>query len=103
MCLLYRLSLGAPIWPIEVGGPRVLPVWAHSSYATEYYPFTTLISGCDELFKWKILDKASRTQQELLAELTATQWQHAVFVADFDARDREANSIVFDYFVHARP
>jgi hypothetical protein len=59
----------------------------------QYYPFTTLI----------ILDKASRTQQELLAELTATQWQHAVFVADFDARDREANSIVFDYFVHARP
>jgi hypothetical protein len=33
--LLYRLSLGAPIWPIGVGGPRVLPVWAHSSYATE--------------------------------------------------------------------
>jgi hypothetical protein len=32
--LLYRLSLGAPIWPIGVGGPRVLPVWAHSSYAT---------------------------------------------------------------------
>jgi hypothetical protein len=31
---LYRLNLGAPIWPIEVGGPRVLPVWAHSSYAT---------------------------------------------------------------------
>jgi hypothetical protein len=25
---------GAPIWPIEVGGPRVLPVWAHSSYVT---------------------------------------------------------------------
>jgi hypothetical protein len=24
--LLYRLSLGAPIWPIGVGGPRVLPV-----------------------------------------------------------------------------
>jgi hypothetical protein len=35
MFLLYRLRLGAPIWPIEVGGPRVLPVWAHSSYATE--------------------------------------------------------------------
>jgi hypothetical protein len=34
MFLLYRLNLGAPIWPIEVGGPRVLPVWAHSSYAT---------------------------------------------------------------------
>jgi hypothetical protein len=34
MFLLYRLRLGAPIWPIEVGGPRVLPVWAHSSYAT---------------------------------------------------------------------
>jgi hypothetical protein len=46
----------------------------------QYYPFTTLISGCDELFKRKILDKASRTQQELLAELTATQWQQAVFV-----------------------
>jgi hypothetical protein len=27
----YSLSLGAPI---EVGGPRVLPVRAHSSYAT---------------------------------------------------------------------
>ena len=26
MFLLYRLNLGAPIWPIEVGGPRVLPV-----------------------------------------------------------------------------
>jgi hypothetical protein len=25
---------GAPIWPIGVVGPRVLPVWAHSSYAT---------------------------------------------------------------------
>jgi hypothetical protein len=35
MFLLYRLRLGAPIWPIEVGGPRVLPVWAHSSYATD--------------------------------------------------------------------
>jgi hypothetical protein len=35
MFLLYRLSLGAPIWPIEVGGPQVLPVWAHSSYATD--------------------------------------------------------------------
>jgi hypothetical protein len=34
MFLLYRLNLGAPIWPIEAGGPRVLPVWAHSSYAT---------------------------------------------------------------------
>jgi hypothetical protein len=34
MFLLYRLSPGAPIWPIGVGGPRVLPVWAHSSYAT---------------------------------------------------------------------
>jgi hypothetical protein len=34
MFLLYRLHLGAPIWPIEVGGPQVLPVWAHSSYAT---------------------------------------------------------------------
>ena len=30
----YSLSLGAPIWPIGVGGPRVLPVQAHSSYAT---------------------------------------------------------------------
>jgi hypothetical protein len=29
MFLLYRLSLGAPIWPIGVGDPRVLPVWAH--------------------------------------------------------------------------
>jgi hypothetical protein len=36
MFLLYRLRLGAPIWPIEVGGPRVLPVWAHSSYATVF-------------------------------------------------------------------
>jgi hypothetical protein len=35
MFLLYHLNLGAPIWPIEVGGPRVLPVWAHSSYATD--------------------------------------------------------------------
>jgi hypothetical protein len=35
MFLLYRLNLGAPIWPIEVGGLRVLPVWAHSSYATD--------------------------------------------------------------------
>ena len=35
MFLLYRLNLGAPIWPIEVGGPRVLPVWAHNSYATD--------------------------------------------------------------------
>jgi hypothetical protein len=35
MFLLYRLSLVAPIWPIEVGGPRVLTVWAHSSYATD--------------------------------------------------------------------
>jgi hypothetical protein len=34
MFLLYRLNLGAPIWPIEVGGPRFLPVWAYSSYAT---------------------------------------------------------------------
>ena len=33
MFLLYRLNLGAPI---EVGGPRVLPVWARSSYATDY-------------------------------------------------------------------
>jgi hypothetical protein len=36
MFLLYRLSLGAPIWPVGVGGPRVLPVWAHSSYATDW-------------------------------------------------------------------
>jgi hypothetical protein len=36
MYLLYRLNLGPPIWPIEVGGPRVLTVWAHSSYATVY-------------------------------------------------------------------
>jgi hypothetical protein len=35
MFLLYSLSLGAPIWPILVGGPRVHPVRAHSSYATE--------------------------------------------------------------------
>jgi hypothetical protein len=35
MFLLYRLNLRAPIWPIEFGGPRVLPVWAHSSYATD--------------------------------------------------------------------
>jgi hypothetical protein len=35
MFLLYRLNPGAPIWPIEVGGPRVLPIWAHSSYATD--------------------------------------------------------------------
>jgi hypothetical protein len=35
----YRLSPGAPIWPIGVGGPRVLPVWAHSSYATETHDF----------------------------------------------------------------
>ena len=34
MFLLYSLSLGAPIWPIGVGGPRVGPVRAHSSYAT---------------------------------------------------------------------
>jgi hypothetical protein len=34
MFLLYSLSLGAPIWPIVVWGPRVRPVWAHSSYAT---------------------------------------------------------------------
>jgi hypothetical protein len=30
----YSLSLGAPIWPIGVGGPRVLPVQDHSSNAT---------------------------------------------------------------------
>jgi hypothetical protein len=34
MFLLYSLSLGAHIWPIGFGGPRVLPVRAHSSYAT---------------------------------------------------------------------
>jgi hypothetical protein len=34
MFLLYNLSLRAPIWPIGVGGPRVRPVRAHSSYAT---------------------------------------------------------------------
>jgi hypothetical protein len=34
MFLLYSLSLGAPIWPIGVGGPRVRPVQTHSSYAT---------------------------------------------------------------------
>jgi hypothetical protein len=34
MFLLYSLSLGAPIWPIGVGGPRVRPVRTHSSYAT---------------------------------------------------------------------
>jgi hypothetical protein len=33
MFLLYSLSLGGPIW---VGGPRVFPVRAHSSYATAY-------------------------------------------------------------------
>ena len=35
MFLLY--SLGAPIWPIGVGGPWVRPVRAHSSYATVRY------------------------------------------------------------------
>jgi hypothetical protein len=35
MFLLYSLSLGAPIWPIGVGAPRVRPVWTHSSYATD--------------------------------------------------------------------
>ena len=35
MFLLYSLRPGAPIWPIGVGGPRVRPVRAHSSYATE--------------------------------------------------------------------
>jgi hypothetical protein len=45
MFLLYRLRLGAPIWPIQVGGPRVLPVWAHSSYATANEAiFTSLYS-----------------------------------------------------------
>jgi hypothetical protein len=34
MFLLYSLRPGAPIWPIGVGGPRVRPVRAHSSYAT---------------------------------------------------------------------
>ena len=34
MFLLYSLRPGAPIWPIGVGGPRVCPVRAHSSYAT---------------------------------------------------------------------
>ena len=38
MFLLYSLRLGAPIWPIGVGGPRVLPVRAHSSYATDSRP-----------------------------------------------------------------
>jgi hypothetical protein len=33
MFLLYTLSLGAPIWSIGVGGPRVRPVRTHSSYA----------------------------------------------------------------------
>jgi hypothetical protein len=36
MFLLYSLSLGAPIWPIGVRGPRVRPVWTHSSYATDW-------------------------------------------------------------------
>ena len=36
MFLLY--GLGGPIWPIGVGGPRVRPVQAHSSYATEFVP-----------------------------------------------------------------
>jgi hypothetical protein len=45
MFLLYRLNLGAPIWPIEVGGPRVLPVWAHSSYATVWPHYTLRMSG----------------------------------------------------------
>jgi hypothetical protein len=36
MFLLYSLSLGAPIWHIGVGGPRVCPVRTHSSYATGY-------------------------------------------------------------------
>jgi hypothetical protein len=35
MFLLYSLCLGAPIWPIGFGGPRVRPVRAHSSYATQ--------------------------------------------------------------------
>jgi hypothetical protein len=50
MFLLYSLSLGAPIWPIGVGGPRVRPVRAHSSYATgssapplEYGPYTGFV------------------------------------------------------------
>jgi hypothetical protein len=34
MFFLYSLSLQAPTWPIGVRGPRVLPVRAHSSYAT---------------------------------------------------------------------
>jgi hypothetical protein len=40
MYLLYSLTLGAPIWPIGVGGPRVRPVRAHSSYATGTLPST---------------------------------------------------------------
>ena len=32
---VFALWPGAPIWPIGVGGPRVLPVQAHSSYATD--------------------------------------------------------------------
>ena len=34
MFWLYSLSLGGPIWPIGVGGPRVCTVRTHSSYAT---------------------------------------------------------------------
>jgi hypothetical protein len=42
MFLLYSLSLGAPIWPIGVGGPRVRPVRTHSSYATGI-PFNMVV------------------------------------------------------------
>ena len=50
MFLLYRLRLGAPIWPIEVGGPRVLPVWAHSSYATGLETKVVLLEGLCRFF-----------------------------------------------------
>jgi hypothetical protein len=36
MFLLY--GLGGPIWPIGVGGSRVRPVQAHSSYASDFVP-----------------------------------------------------------------
>jgi hypothetical protein len=56
---------GAPIWPIGVGGPRILPVWAHSSYPLivmiiikfKQWPDIDMVSwstagSCDALNAW---------------------------------------------------
>ena len=72
MFLLYSLSLGGPIWPILVGGPRVRPVRAHSSYATADEVEKRRARKTEELVRMFFLKRSNqRTTPATQSSLTA--------------------------------